>query len=231
MLSLAACGTKAEKPEMELPVELDAENSYGEPVKVEGRLVIEPLPAGKRFQGTWVVLDDGTRYVLSYRPEPAYYAFVDRRVVVEGRPYRPAEHVQSYGADHLELDSMVLAAGQVAIEPAPQELPAPPFAETAEQLTGRAGLWVQLSGPFSRATLEEGDTFLATNAVELGDGTRVEVEVVAHQVEGIEEGQLVTVVGSVQAPAGHGGAHRLHNVRAVCPGKLNLCGGQTHGSK
>jgi hypothetical protein len=48
----------------------DLEPTYGPDMECEGRYEVDPIPGGKRFQGSWLILDDGTRYVLSYRPHP-----------------------------------------------------------------------------------------------------------------------------------------------------------------
>jgi hypothetical protein len=96
----------------EQQVGLDVEPSYGDPVRLEGRYEVDPIAGGKRFQGAWLVLDDGTRYVIAYRPVPGHFPFLSKRVVIQGRPYMPGRDTQHIQAPHLEVQSIELAPGE-----------------------------------------------------------------------------------------------------------------------
>jgi hypothetical protein len=111
---------------------------------LEGQYEVDPIPGGKRLQGSWLVLDDGRRYVVSYRPVPEYFAFLDKRVVVQGRPYWPGRDTQHVGATHLAIDSIELAPGQVPYESVPTEVPQPPIVRTGDALDRREGRWARV---------------------------------------------------------------------------------------
>jgi hypothetical protein len=111
---------------------------------LEGRYEVDPIPGGKRLQGSWLVTDDGQRYVISYRPVPKYFAFLDKRVVVHGRPYWPGRDTQQLGATHVAIDSIELAPGQVPYESVPTQVPQPPIVRTGEALDRGEGRWARV---------------------------------------------------------------------------------------
>jgi len=113
---------------------------------VEGTLEIDRVAGGKRFQGTWLLRDDGGDYVLSYRPDPELFRFVGKRVFAIGQPYRPGPEEQHVEAQHFKLITMVLAPGETPWEPAPTELPPPPRVGTAAGLAAMARRWVVAEG-------------------------------------------------------------------------------------
>ncbi len=113
---------------------------------VEGILEIDRIAGGKRFQGTWLLRDDGGDFVLSYRPDPELFKFVGKRVFAIGSPYRPSPEEQHIDAEHFKLITMVLAPGEAAWDPEPTELPPPPRVGTAAGLAAMARRWVIAEG-------------------------------------------------------------------------------------
>lgn len=158
--------------------EPDLEPDVGETVYLEGRYEVDPIPGGKRFQGVWLALDDGSRYLISYRPVPDHYAFLNKRVIVQGKPYLPGRDVQHMGATHLTVESINLAAGEVPYEHPPIELPLPPLVRDWYDLTECKDRWVRIVGVvvavkddpdgslgLAHIRLEDGHELLARNAV------------------------------------------------------------------
>jgi hypothetical protein len=219
ILATAVPAGASDDPPLAPPPGLDVETTYGEPTTVSGRLIIEPIPAGKRFQGTWLDGDGDQKYVLSYRPVPEYFPFVDKRVVVVGRPYYQGSDVQQIMADHFEVESIELAPGEVARSPVPATLPAPPLARTVAELAGREGLWVQLVGVFAAYQSDEGSEYWGVATIEIEGGTTVPANVSASHVESLKKGAVVTLVGRVEGPT-----WSLTDVRAMCAGQVEGCG-------
>jgi hypothetical protein len=91
---------------------LDLEPTYGNLVRLTGVYEVDPIPGGKRFQGAWLVLDDGTRYVIAYRPVAEHLQYLEKRVHVEGRTYTPGADTQHIQATHLEVQRIELAPGE-----------------------------------------------------------------------------------------------------------------------
>lgn len=209
--------------ETSLPPVPDLEPSYGEPVQLEGRCEIDPIPGGKRLQGTWLVLDDGTRYVISYRPERAYFQFADKRVVVRGRPMMPGSDVQHVLTMHLTVESIVLAPGEVPYGSPPEQLPAPPLVKTAAALAALDGRWAQVAGVLE-SVRKDPDGYLSLASLRLADGA----EIVAFNVPQSEweryVGMLVTVVSRVGRPEdGEQAALGLVGWYAICEGETARC--------
>lgn len=114
--------------------------------RCEGVLEIDRVAGGKRFQGTWILRDDGGDYVLSYRPDPSLYKFVGKRVFAVGQPYRPGANEQHILAEHFKLITILLAPGETPYDPEPTELPPPPRVGTAAGLAAMARRWVIAEG-------------------------------------------------------------------------------------
>jgi len=178
------------------PVALDVEPTYGDPVHLEGWYEVDPIPGGKRFQGAWLVLDDGTRYVIAYRPVPEHFPFLEKHVRVRGRPYVPGADTQHVQATHLEVHSIALAPGEMPYASPPTEPLPPPVARTASELAARDGRWVQVV-----ATLEslrrDADGYLGSAQLRLADATTVRARNVRIEEWSRHKGKLVTVTSRV----------------------------------
>lgn len=188
------------------PVALDIEPAYSDPVRLEGRYEVDPIPGGKRFQGAWLVLDDDSRYVIAYRPVPEHFEFLDKRVLVRGRPYMPGRDTQHILATHLEVHSIELAPGETPYLLPPAKPVAPPVARTATELAARDGRWVQVVGTLE-SVRDDPDGYLGIARLRLADGTEVQARrvlaaewsrrcsktvTVTSRVERVEDGDLVS---------------------------------------
>jgi hypothetical protein len=163
--------TLPDVPEDEAKVP-DLEPTYGPEMQCEGRYEVDPIPGDKRFQGSWLVLDDGTRYVLSYRPNPDHFHFVDKRVRVTGRPYTPGRDTQHLLAKHLQIMSIELAPGETPYAEPPTSLPEPPLLRTQPELRERAGCWGRVAGRLV-ALEDDPDTHFHSAFIQLEDGARI----------------------------------------------------------
>jgi hypothetical protein len=200
-------------------------------IQCEARYEVDPIPGGKRFQGSWLVLDDGTRYVLSYRPVPEHYRYVDKRVIVTGRPYRPGRDTQHILATHFEVTSMELAPGEIPYTEIPTELPAPPLLRTAEEVYARDGRWGQIVGRLM-ALEDDPDTQFHNALLQLGDCTFIVARYAALDYWKPYMGTTMTVmsrIAVISSPAvsvdGNCGAV-LTGWYALCPGEVKRCGMQ-----
>ncbi len=210
--------TPAEDDDVPLP----EDSPPGELRTYEGRFDIDRLSQSKRFQGSWLVTEGGISYVLGYRPMPEYFAFVDRRVVLEGRPYSPGG--QRIGAEHLEVSSMRLADGEAELagEP-PSSLPVPPRVETGEELGARGGRWVEVFATLIGEREGAADGDWRTLEFRMDDGTivvTVEASWVVDKTFRGHFGQRMTLLGKVYERDGDLG---LGPVEA-CTGELVGCG-------
>jgi hypothetical protein len=177
------------------PAELDLEPSFGEPVELEGVYEVDPIPGGKRFQGACLVLDDGTRYVIAYRPVPEHFRFLDKRVRVQGRPYWPGSDTQHIMMTHLEVHSIELAPGETPYATPPTE-PVAPVARTAGDLAARDGRWVRVVGTLE-AVRSDPDDYLGTARLRLADGTQVQARSIRVAKWTSHVGKPVTVTSRV----------------------------------
>jgi hypothetical protein len=203
---------------------LDIEPTYGDPVQLEGRYEVDPIPGGKRFQGAWLVLEDGTRYVIAYRPVAKYFQFIDKRVRIGGRPYTPGRDTQHIQATHLEVHSIELAPGETPYASPPTEWVAPPLARTAGDLAARDGRWAQVVGTLE-ALRRDPDGYLGIAQLRLTDSTRVRVCNVPLGEWSRHEGTLVTVTSRVARVEGDGPASfELIGWHAICAGDAARCG-------
>lgn len=200
---------------------LDVEPTYGAPVTVSGRIDVDRFPGGKRFQGVWLHgAGGGGSYVLAYRPVERLLPFVDKRVVVTGRPWWPGRDVQHIMADHFEVTEVALADDELPWDPVPTEVPEPPTAASTAALAERGvGRWVRVV-----ATLEaiEAGQRWPPAVLRLSDQSTLQVEAVrAGDAEPLL-GQTVTAMGQVgQSPAGE---LMLVAPVAICPGDAARCG-------
>jgi hypothetical protein len=194
---------------------LDVEPVYGEPVCLEGRYEVDPIPGGKRLQGSWLVLDDGTRYVISYRPVPEYLCFVDKRVCVRGTPYTPGSDTQHVMVTHLAVDSIELAPGETPCEIPPPEVPLPPLVDNVEALAAREGRWARVTGTLETVR-DDPDGYLGIAELELADGTRIVARNVPRDEWDSHLGRTVTVTSRVERS---GEGHDLIGWYAIAAGE------------
>jgi hypothetical protein len=181
------------------------EPTFGDRVTREAEYRISPVAGGKRLQAVTLVFDDGETWIRAYRPLRSELRFADKRVVVVGRPYWPAQDVQAVMNTHFELESIELAPGETAWEPEPTLVPPPPFAYDSAAALARSGRYAQCRG---RVT--EG-------AFEFADGSTLPMAPIGgfFEVEAIEGDQ--TLLAWVDDEG------TLHP-RGACPGEVARCG-------
>jgi hypothetical protein len=150
------------------------DTTWGDPVELRGTLEVDPVAGGKRLQPTWLVVEDRRRLILSYRAEARFLPFLDKRVVVTGRPYTPGPDTQHVGADHFSAATVTLAPGETPHHPPLQEVPPPPLVRTRPEVEARDGRWARVVGtledlspmpgdhPWCRASLRLGDDAVVT---------------------------------------------------------------------
>lgn len=167
------------------------------------RYRIEPTAGGKKLQTVLLVGEDGRLYVRAYRPMPSEYQYADKRVVVAGRPYVNSPYVQSVGGLHFEVQSMALAEGEVARDPIPTQIPAPPLARTADVAAAEDGWYAICVGSAADGRF----TFV--------DGGSMGIEKAMGNLPDLT-GADITMLAAV-----HGGSLRpMH----VCEGVVPRCG-------
>lgn len=203
---------------------------FGERVRREARFVIDPIMGSKRLQAVSLQFDDGDAWILRYRPRPEDLEWVDKRVVVTGRPYENSPEVQSVMATHFELETLELAPGERPHDPIPTELPSPPMVKTPDELAACVGQWVQLVGMLIEVGPMPDVSFWQRGRVVLADGTAVEVsplpeapsvEIGAVAASGLLVGRpIVTVLGTVVRAAD---GLRVQG-RTLCLGEEPRCG-------
>ncbi len=200
------------------------------PTTVDGKTVerfvatveIDRVPGGKRFQGTWLIRDDGRIHVVSYRPKPEWFGFVGKRVMVAAVDNNPPAHAQQIGADHVAVIDIKLVDNVPAPSPALSTLPAAPWVATADALAKLEHRWVSvavLAPPQPTACDGWCDVALTLDG---GGGivtTRESASTWERSFKG-HVGELVTVVGRVSLEAGK----PFIGTAAVCPGRVETCG-------
>ncbi|HEU0031747.1 MAG TPA: hypothetical protein VFQ53_14015 [Kofleriaceae bacterium] len=67
---------------------------------------IDPSPMAKHFQGVWLELPDGKRWLVDYRSRPLWEPFRDEQVNVTGAFYAVDAKFQSVNAQHFRVDRM-----------------------------------------------------------------------------------------------------------------------------
>jgi hypothetical protein len=207
----------------------DVEPTFGSVTECEGRYEVDPIAGGKRFQGAWLILDDGTRYVLSYRPIPAQFAYVDKRVRVTGRPYTPGRDTQHMMAAHFQLDTIELAPGEEPYAEVPVRLPAPPMLHTMDEICKHAGRWAQIITRL--VSLEDDpDTYFSKANLELEDGTLVVALYAAEKLWEPYLGNTITVVSRIEVQPSKAVSNGnkcpavLTGWYALCRGQVERCG-------
>ncbi len=176
--------------------ELDVEPTYGETVTWTATLDMDRFPGGKRFQGVWLHPEGSDRaYVLSYRAGETWFPFVEKKVVVTGRPWWPGRDTQHIGADHFEVTTIDLAEGELPWDPVPTQVPEPPTATSAAAVAERGlGHWVRVI-----ATLEalEPDPRWPPAVLRLSDKTALRLEAVRGADAKPLLGQTVTAMARI----------------------------------
>ena len=200
------------------------EPTFGQTMSFEARYEVDPIPGGKRFQGAWLTLDDGTRYLVAYRPVPEHLPFVDKRVEVGGRPYKPGLDTQHVQATHFQIDSIELAPGETPYATPPTELPAPPVVRTGPRLVACAGNWVQVIGTLE-SVHDDPDGYLTDGRLRLADGSEVLVRNVRRADWSGLQGKQVTVISRAAQSEERGKvAAELIGWHAICEGEVGRCG-------
>jgi hypothetical protein len=69
---------------------------------------MDAAPSGKKFQGVWLEMPNGKRWVIDYRPRELWKSFVDADVLVTGECYEPFG--QAIMSPHFRVDRMRFAA-------------------------------------------------------------------------------------------------------------------------
>lgn len=229
--ALAACSSKEPRPDAPAPppkegpvaTPPDAEAPPAPELGTyEGRLDIDRIPGGKKLQAVWLHVDgEDNPWIVKYRPDPRYFPFIEKRVRVRGRTYRPDSHHQQVGALHFEIADIELAEGESPHVPVPTALPAPPRIATGAALDARQG-WLRLFGTLEKVDRESDWRGKAT--IRLPDGTPVVVTCSPKTFEPLI-GKQVSVVGHTAGPNAKGWRA---SGRAICEGDVPRCGMSGH---
>lgn len=203
----------------------DVERLHGQTVRVEALYDVDPSPAGKGLEAAYLLLDDGTALVRSYRPVVDELGFVERRVIAVGKVYRDAgqaDHIQQLMAPHFYPDRIELAPGEAKITPPPTERPAPAKAERVADLAGRKLRWAQVTGTLEALTPKE-DTAWSEGRLKLASGEAVALSSLytIHWKELV--GTEITVVGKVIATGEKAGEAATIVERTHCKGRVERC--------
>lgn len=75
--------------------------------QVEATVRIDAEPGGKRFQGVWLELAGGLRWVIDYRATEIWRSFENERVTVTGHHWQPMG--QAIQAMHFKVATMQFA--------------------------------------------------------------------------------------------------------------------------
>jgi hypothetical protein len=199
------------------------EPTFGDPVEREGLFLMDPIAGSKRLQACTIRFDDGEEWILSYRANPEYYQYIDKRVRVKGRPYWPSPNVQHVMGTHLQVDLLELAEGETPYDPLPTEMPAPPIIRDGAAFDARVGRWVQCVGTLLSLEPEPDGPYWSRGVLRMEDGAEVTMMGIPSTKEEWRalRGERVTVLGRVYE--GDSGKLEL-GTRAVCPGEVPRCG-------
>ncbi|MGB1014613.1 MAG: hypothetical protein ACPG4T_10805 [Nannocystaceae bacterium] len=75
-------------------------------MRFSAEVEIDDKPGGKRFQGVWLVREDGQRWVTAYRALGFWKVFEGTTVNVVGSKYRPRG--QAIGATHFQVETLTV---------------------------------------------------------------------------------------------------------------------------
>jgi hypothetical protein len=201
----------------------DVERLHGQKVRIEALYDVDPSPAGKGLEAAYLLLDDGTELIRSYRPVPAELGLVEKRVIAVGKVYRDAgqsPHIQQLMAPHFYPDRIEIAPGEAKIDPPPAERPLPPQVTRAADLAGRKHRWVRAAGSVESLT-PKGDSDWSEGRLKLASGDVISISNVYHQHWKELVGTEITVVAKVLA-TGESEPPSI-SVRAHCKGRVERC--------
>jgi hypothetical protein len=203
----------------------DVERLHGQKVRVEALYDVEPTPGGKGLEAAYLLLDDGTELVRSYRPVAAELGLVEKRVVAVGTVYRnagQAEHIQQLMAPHFYPDHIELAEGETKIEPTPAKRPPPPKIASVADLAGRSRRWVHVTATLERLT-PNGGSDRSEGRLKLANGDTIVLPNVYHRGWQDLVGAEITVIGKVTATGERPGEAATIVDRAHCKGRVETC--------
>eukprot|EP01006_Ploeotia_vitrea_P057135 TRINITY_DN68155_c11_g1_i1.p1 TRINITY_DN68155_c11_g1~~TRINITY_DN68155_c11_g1_i1.p1 ORF type:complete len:226 (-),score=24.96 TRINITY_DN68155_c11_g1_i1:532-1209(-) len=142
-------------------------------VTLHGVYDVDRTAGGKALQaGTLLVSNPAggqSTLILSYRPEPKYFQFVEKQVTVVGQFYSP--NGQAVNGDHFNVHSMKLQPGEVPYDPLPTELPDPPLVTCYDELLPRVGWWVTADVTVEEIEVSNHSSSWREATVTLPDGT------------------------------------------------------------
>lgn len=199
----------------------DIDRLHGQKVRIEALYDVDPSPAGKGLEAAYLLLDDGTELVRSYRPVPAELGLVEKRVIAVGKVYRDAgqaPHIQQLMAPHFYPDRIEIAPGETKIDPPPTERPLPPQVTRAADLAGRKLRWVRATGTVESLT-PKGDSDWSEGKLKLASGDVIAIASVYHPHWKDLVGTEISVVAKVLAT----GEPPSISVRAHCKGRVERC--------
>jgi len=215
----------------DLPIidsQADLEAHAGKPARIEGRYEVSPVAGSKRLQPAVIVLSDGTQLIRSYRPVPAEFGLLDRKVVVFGKAYLDANQgpdVQQVMAPHVFPETIELASGEKAIEPLPPELPPPPKVTQAADFERHAGRYVRLVATFKELKPLPDESSWADAVYALADGSQVQHSGVSVNRFKPHVGKLVSVVARAGLVEIDGQRELLlTDLSEICAGDVERCG-------
>lgn len=215
----------------ELPVVrsmADVRKYEGQTARIEGRYEVAPIAGSKRLQPVVIVLSDGEQLIRAYRPRPAEFHLLDRRVVVLGKAYTDANqdpNVQQVMAPHLEADEIMLAEGEQPFSPHPKNLPTPPLIKDSKGFEARDGRWIRLEGTLESLAPMKDESFWSLASLVLPDGSRVQKNYTPTSRWQKHTGKQVTVISRALVKKVAGQTQLwLSDMAEICPGRVERCG-------
>ena len=103
---IAVATAPAPEPDVVKPPPEPEQDAQQELEVLLARVEIDDAPSHKRFQGVWLVTEDGQRHVIDYRARPWWLPFDGRRVQAKGVHYSPFG--QAISAPHFRIELMTV---------------------------------------------------------------------------------------------------------------------------
>jgi hypothetical protein len=203
----------------------DVERLHGQKVRVEALYDVTPVPGGKDLEAAYLVLDDGTELIRSYRPVAEELGLVEKRVIAVGTVYRDAgqaDHIQQVMAPHFYPDRIELAEGEAKINPPPTERPPPARITRASELVGKKQRWVLVTGTLEGLT-PQGNGDWSEGRLKLPSGDAITVAHVYRPRWEELVGAEITVVAKVLATGERPGEAASVSAQARCKGRVERC--------
>ena len=203
----------------------DVERLHGQKVRVEALYDVTPVPGGKGLEAAYLVLEDGTELIRSYRPVAEELGFVEKRVIAVGTVYRDAgqaDHIQQVMAPHFYPDRIELAEGETKIDPPPAERPPPARITRASDLAGRKQRWVLVTGTLEGLT-PHGNGDWSEGRLKLPSGDAIGLAHVYRPRWEELVGAEITVVAKVLATGERPGEAASISAQAHCKGRVDRC--------